>query len=110
MNANERAKKLERARIRRDALKEPRDWQSYWWAYLLHVLQGGIAGSLAMVSVSKSNMEFSVLAFTITSLYIAYQGLSFARKHDTVGRDLADYGIGWAIGAVLCHAIYWIGI
>ena len=93
--------KIERARLRRMELKQPRDWQELWYCYCMHIIQGGIAGSLAVVAIFQQNNPLSLLALTITAIYIGYQGLSFARKHDTVGRDLADYGYGWGLGAFL---------
>ena len=97
--------KLERGRIKKEILDQPRDWKGYWKCYASHMIQGGVAGALSVVSVFKSSFELSVFAFTITTMYIGYQGLSFARKHDTVGRDLADYGIGWSLGAFLLYLI-----
>ena len=108
LSQNEKDKRIEKARIRRENLKQPRDWKELWVDYMGHVFQGGIAGALAMSSVFHASLTLAVYAFTITTLFVAYQGLSFARKHDTVGRDLADFGIGWMFGSVLALIYNWI--
>lgn len=77
-----------------------RDWKRYGWAYVLHVLEGFITGSVAMLAVVDKSIPLSVIAFMFCCLYIAYQGLSFARKWDTVGIDMVDYSIGVGLGVL----------
>lgn len=101
-----KSEKLEQARFRREVIKEPRDWAELWWAYFLHGVQGALAGGLGVLSVLKSSVTLAVFAFTMTTMYVAYQGLSFARKHDTVGRDLTDYAVGWGFGALLLYLYF----
>ena len=108
LGQEEKDKRIEKARIGRAKLKQPRDWKELWMDYLGHVIQGGIAGALAMSSVFHASLTLAVYAFTITNLFVAYQGLSFARKHDTVGRDLADFGVGWVIGSVVALFYNWV--
>ena len=96
----ERQRKLEESRERRQELKQPRDWQ-IWWAYLIHFIQGAAAGVLAMYSVEKSDLQLAIIAFTSVIMYNVYQGLSFARKWDTVGRDCKDHAYGWALGILI---------
>ena len=59
--------------------------------HLSHVAQGAAA---------EATLESKyVLASVVgTGLYVAYQGLSFARKRDTVGLDIKTFAIGWGIG------------
>lgn len=101
-----KAEKLEASRIQREKYKVPRDWPQLTWAYVLHGVEGAVAGVIAMVSVFQSNVALSVFALTLTMMYVAYQGLSFARKRDTVGRDLMDYAMGWAFGALVALFFY----
>lgn len=83
-----------------------RDWKRYGWAYVLHVLEGLLTGGVAMLAVEYNDMPLSVFAFTLCILYIAYQGLSFARKWDTVGIDMVDYSVGFATGALAVYIYF----
>ena len=93
--------KLKQARERRAALKQPRDWKELGWAYVLHAVEGAFAGALAMVAIANADMPLAVLAFTFSVLYLVYQASSYARRHDTVGRDIADYGAGFFVAVVV---------
>lgn len=98
--------KLEKARARRAELKEPRDWKEIGWAYVLHFIQGAICGILAIIAYKQESLTLAVLSFVCVAQYIAYQGLSFARKGDTVGRDMKDFAAGYAVGGVLWYLIF----
>ena len=61
--------------------------------HLSHVAQGAAAGATL-----KS--DYTLASVVGTGLYVAYQGLSFARKRDTVGLDIKTFAIGWGLGIV----------
>ena len=103
-----KAQKLKAAREHRQAMSEPRDW-SIWYAYLSHVVQGTIAGTLAAIAVAIDNTPLSVLAALIVWQYLQYQHSSFLRKTDPVGRDIKDFGIGFACGVLGTFISYWTG-
>ena len=79
-------------------LKIPRDWKNLWWAYLAHFVEGVITGVIAMQSVITKDIRLSCIALSLLLLYVAYQGLSFARKRDIVGRDVMDFSVGYVVG------------
>ena len=58
-----------------------------------------------MLAVVEESIPLSVIAFMFCCLYIAYQGLSFARKWDTVGIDMLDYSVGVFLGVLLVWGI-----
>lgn len=103
-------RKLTEDRERRAENKRPRDWKKLWWAYVLHFIEGTISGAVALVSVFKNNIPLAVLAFSCVGMYIAYQGLSFARKRDSVGRDLSDFALGYAVAALVSSVWLYKGI
>ena len=98
--------KLEKARIKRAELKEPRDWKEIGWAYVLHFIQGAVCGILAIAAYQQASLPLAVISFACVAQYIAYQGLSFARKYDTVGRDMADFSAGYAVGGLLWYLLF----
>lgn len=79
-------------------MKTSRNWKGLWWAYLVHFIEGVVTGALAMQSVIVRDIRLSCIALSLLFLYVAYQGLSFARKRDVVGRDVMDFSIGYVVG------------
>ena len=74
-----------------------RNWRRWGLAYASHWLTGGVLGAL-VAGVDP------VLGIGGLALVIAYQGLEYARRKDTPGRDLLDYGVGFAVGAAAYKA------
>ena len=103
MTKAERATKLAEDRALRKKMKRPRDWRECGISYVIHAIQGIIAGGLAVKAVMNADIPLAILSGTITGLYTAYQGISYARKKDTPGRDLMDFGIGWGVGVVATY-------
>ena len=83
-------------------------WRAYGWSCLGHTAQGLIAGYLV-----TTGMVGAMAALIWTLLYIAYQGLSFARKAnndgrgDSAGLDTADFLVGFliALAAITAYTV-----
>ena len=81
-------------------------WRSYPWSVLGHITQGFVAGATA----GTGSPQGITLAAVWFGGFVAYQGLSFARKvnlegrGDTAGLDAFDFVVGfvpgWIIGFV----------
>ena len=84
----------------------PRDWQRHGASYVGHALQGAACG-VGLVAWLWTAELWIAPALTWILLYVAYQGLSFARRHDTVGRDMFDFILGVG-GGLLAGCAYWL--
>ena len=92
--------------------KGPTFWsryRKYPLSCLGHTAQGAICGLLATVQPYGA-----MVAFTWAALFVAYQGLSFARKidwdgrGDTAGLDTMDFIVGFGPAAIIAMiAINW---
>ena len=100
MTKEERAEKLKEDRETRAKYKRPRDWKECGYAYVIHFMQGVIAGIIMMMSISASNLILTMLSFSMIVLFIAYQG----RKHAHAvffGCDIEDFSVGYGIGIAI---------
>ena len=75
----------------------PRDWRKHGASYISHGLQGAVCG-VGLVAWLWTSGFWVAPALTWSLLYVAYQGLSFARRRDTVGRDMFDFMLGAGLG------------
>lgn len=62
------------------------------WTDIAH----GVMGLACGLTLRKRPVEST----TGTVLYCTYQGLSFARKRDTVGKDIKWFAVPWALGVI----------
>lgn len=88
-----------------------RDWRNHWHDYAAHWLIGAVSGWALILGLDGDLPVLWLPALVVAALYTAYQGLSFAKKKDTVGLDMKDYSIGWGAGVIAAmlakHAPFW---
>ena len=77
----------------------PMNWRRYWASYIGHGIQGTLAGALMI--------PWPLIGLALLVLYASYQGLEFARRGDTPGRDMLHFAIGFYIGLVMVLGAYY---
>ena len=69
-------------------------WHLYRWAFVQHHIQGAVAGLFVFFAQDIRGVAF---ALGWLALYTAYQWLSYYRKKDSPGLDVADFMVGWVL-------------
>ena len=75
----------------------PMDWRRYWASYIGHGIQGTLAGAMML--------HWPLVGLALLILYASYQGLEFARRNDTPGRDMLHFACGFYIGLAGVFAV-----
>ena len=71
-----------------------------------HHVQGFLVAGLCAIG----SPTYLVTAGLWTALYIAYQGLSVIRKHDSAGLDCMDFMVGLGAGTVVMGVLSCFGL